>query len=435
MVPGILLAAFLLKLYYIFHFTTWQQSLNFDMAAYWNGAMQKALGQPFSLDQFAIFPPFFMYFLGTFIQWPMKLGFGAHILPMVIVFNVLLQCLSAYIVYLVLHKITGRQLMAWAGLIFYIFSYTSLYFNALVLPDNMAVSVLVMITGLVFLFELNGFVVFCVGFLLGVIVSAKPLFVGFLPVFIWRVLSSSKTKVLFKAFILMAALSIVPLWTVMENYHNSHGEIIGLSVNGGVNFFEGWGQCGKINSQGKAGSYWVYSPGAMDEPSWKPFNTVEPIYHQGYFYKLGIDAILKNPIVLVKKMLWFKKLFFGDLAPTLSQEPLWYCRVMPMIQYMLYGMLLGAGVLFVLPLNFKDYQVIRFLWLLLLSLVFTVYCLGMPERRYLYYIEFGIVILFFAAVDKIVELHKIYKKEILIYLLVIFSIFVCVPCAYKMLVR
>jgi len=401
------------------------------MSFYWNGAFEKLWTQAIAYKQYAIFPPFYMYFLAGFFGVLNVLGCIAYALPLVIFFNVLLYSLSSYIVYLIVRKLSFRPFIALVALAFYAFSYTGFYMNALVLPDNLASVLLVFITGVFVLAEMNLFLAALVGVLLGVALAAKPFFVLFSIVFLFKMITLSYHSphrwVLPVIFIV--GLMIVPLWTIGENYHMSNGRLSGLGFNGGVNFLEGWGEVGKIDSQSHDGNYWVRSSGSWDEPTWKTAVFKEPFYHQGYYYRQGLSAIKKNPSVLYKKIFWFGKLFFGSLNPTLFKSPDGYNTIMPWFERTLWGMFLSLGLLYLFFIRYVDKERVAFLYSLLGVFFISIYLLGMPERRYLYYIEFLIPILFFITVDWGISLYRIYKKEIWLYVFCVFSLLMCVPKA------
>jgi len=419
---AIIAGVFFLKIFYIFHSMAYLSSIQNDMASYWNGAYERAWGDRFSINQYGICPPFFIYLCAFLLIFMKTLGALQYALPLVIVLNVFLHSISSYFVYLIVNRLTGRKVMAFGALLFYVFSYTQLYVNALILPDNLATPLLVIVIWIVAFGEINLFSIFGAGLLLGIVIAAKPIFVMLSPVFVWHVFSRTIKKDRFlPAIVLSIGLVIIPLMTVFENYAMSRGKVISLSPTGGVNFFQGWSQVGEVFSQGPQGSWWLYSPGALDEIYWRPFTTQEPWYHQGYFYQLGIKAIVKHPGVFLRKIFWFKKLFWGVLNPALSTIPEGYYKIMPVVEWILYIMFLCPWILCFSTLRRRCNKSIYFLFSILSVFFLSIYLCGMPERRYLSYVEFLITILFFIAVDKIISLYRVYKSDIFIYLICLSS--------------
>ena len=417
---SIILVVFFLKIFYILHFTAYQSSIHNDMASYWNGAYERAWGDKFSFSQYGVCPPFYIYLCAYLLIFMKSLGLLQFALPLVIVLNVLLHSISSYFVYLIVHRLTGRKLMAFGALLFYVFSYTHLYVNALVLPDNLATPLLVIVIWIIAFGELNLFSIFGAGLLMGIAIAAKPLFVILSPVFAWHVFSRTIKKNRFVyAIVLSIGLVIIPLMTVIENNAMSKGKVVSLSPTGGVNFFQGWSQVGQVYSQG----WWLYSPGAVDEIYWKSFTAQEPWYHQGYFYRLGVKAIERNPSVFLQKILWFKKLFWGVLAPALSKNLEGYDKIMPVVEWVLFIMFLCPWILCFSALRHVCDKSIYFLFSILSVFFVSIYLCGMPERRYLSYVEFLIIILFFIALDKIISLYRVYKNQIFIYFFCLASFF------------
>jgi len=430
-VQAIILAVIFLKVYYIFHFTSYLFSVNFDMASYWHGAFERAWGDKFSFNQFGLCPAFPIYLFAYFLQLMNGLGILNDSLQLMIFLNVLLHGISSYIVYLIVYRLTVRKAIAFGALIVYLFSYTQLYMNALILPDNWGTPFLIIVIWIIGFCELNIFSIIGAGLLLGVAISAKPSFIILSTVFVWWVYSTNvKENKLLRAFLLSISILLVPVMTVLENYHISQGKVASLSATGGVNFFQGWAKVSNVSSE-SSGSGWLYSPGARDELYWKPFNTQEPWYNQGYFYKQGLEYIYQHPLVLLEKITWFKNLFFGFFAPTLSEQPEGYYQIMPVAQWILYIMFLSLWILCFLDFRWACDKTIYFLFSILGIFLLTIYLCGMPERRYLSYCEFLIVILFFVALDKIISLFKVYQKEIILYFCFVFSFFFLATLTYK----
>ncbi len=422
----------LIKLAYIFFFTSYRDSVQFDMSAYWYGAFDLIWGGATGVGQYAIFPPFYSNFLSQALRLIDPLDLISYSIPLAIVANVVLYGISAFMVYLIADRLILRKVLVFLALGVYAFSYTATYFNALILAENLAMPLLVIAVALLMLGEsLSLKRAGLSGFLLGVAIAAKPLFVFLGFAFLGYVLvRDQKNRYYLKTTVFVIALLAVPFFATAENYKISGGRLLGLGSNGGVNFFQGWAHPARVHSTTKDGYYWVQSPSSIDEPSWKPFSTDQPFYNQWYYYKLGLKAIRNDPAVLVNKLLWFGKLFFGVLVPTLVEPPAGYDQMMPLAQMMWYVMFVFLGVIFLFFLDHSDRGRVLFLYSLMASFLLSVYLMGMPERRYLYFIEFLIVVLFFLAVDKACGLFGIYKKELGIYLFSVLCFCAVVPFTY-----
>ncbi len=432
----VIAAVVLFKIFYIFHCVAYLSSVQNDMASYWHGAFDRAWGNKFSFTQYGVCPPFFIYLCAYLLHLMNSFSLLSCSIPVVVVLNVLLHGLSSYFVYVIVHRMTERKILAWGALLFYCFSYTQLYLNALVLPDNLATPLLVIVVWFIAFGELKLWAVLGAGLLLGIAIASKPIFVILSPVFVvYLFLRSTKKDSLLLACVLSIGLILIPLVTVIENYHISSGRVLSLGPSGGANFYQGWGQVGKVTTYGQFGTWWLYSPGALDETNWKPVDTSDPWFHQGYYYQRGMQAIIKDPSVLFKKIIWFKKLFWGILAPSLSKQPPNFYRIMPIVQWGLYIMFLCPWVLCFSALRKCCDRTIFFFFTVLSVFFLSIYLYGMPERRYLSYIEFLIIILFFIAIDKVISLYKAYKSEVLIYIICVFSFFICVPLTWEHLTR
>jgi len=274
------------------------------------------------------------------------------------------------------------------------------------------------------------------GFLLGIAVAAKPFLFVFSIFFIRHLFFKNDRKSrVWKAMIFILALITAPLVTTAENSHVSHGRLRSIAAVGGLNFFQGWAKVAEISSTGMKAGGLRYSPAAVDESLWKPFKTKEPWYHQGYFYRLGLESIKMHPSVLVEKIFWFRKFFWKALGPCLKSRPVGFSEIMPIVQSASYMIFLSLGMFgFFLrrPAFSRD---IFFLFQLLASFFVFIYVIGLPERRYYLNIEFLIIALFCVLTDRMFLFYKIYKKEICIYGLFIFSFFICLPAAWPHLSR
>jgi len=427
-VQGIIFGIFILKAFYLLHFTAYQSSVQYDMASYWYGAYERAWGDKFEFHQYGVAPPFYIYLCAYFLHAMSSLGMLSYALPLLIVLNVLLQSVSSYFVYLMADRLTGRKVFAFGALFFYTLSYLQLYLNALVFPENLATPLLIIVIWIIVFRPLSLSSMLIAGLLLGIAVASKPLFAVLSPAVIGCVwLRLDKKGKLPGIFVLSMALVAVPLATVMENYHISQGKVLSVSPTGGANFFQGWGQISKITSETSYGTWWLYSPGSLDEVYWRPIDTHEPWFHQGYYYRLGWEAIHNDPGVILKKIFWFKKLFWGILGPTLNKAPAGYYKIMPALGWLYYMMFLTPWILLLPAFRRVCDKAIYFLFSILSIVFLSIYLCGMPEKRYFSYVEFLVVILFFVALDKIIGLWRVYKKEILAYFFCLLYFFFFIP--------
>ena len=428
---GIVIAALILKCCYLFPIISFHNSLHRDMAEYWYDSIQLAWGNHIYLSQWGGFAPFYKYyFLVPFFKFLNSLGYLSYSVPLIILVNILLYSVSSYVFYLVVNRLIADKITALIALIFYAFSYLATYVNALILPDSLAISITVVSTGIVILTP-RRIAVFIAGLFLGVAIAAKPFLFVFSPIFMWYIYSKKMNKnSVWKVVIFTVALVVVPLMTMAENNRVSHGKLKGLAAIGGSNFFQGWGKVRALRSLSVEGEDSRISPGTLDEPAWKSVTVKEPWYHQGYFYRLGFEAISKNPCVLFEKIFWFKKLFWGILGPKLEKFPVGYNQIMPVVQNISYIMFLSLGIFWLFVRRFTDTKTVFFLILLLTSFFIAIYAFGLPERRYFLNIEFLVTALFFVIINRAIVLYRIYRKEIWMYAFFVFSFFFCVPMTW-----
>lgn len=425
LVWGVLLGALLFKVCYLF--SPFQDSLHDDMKSFWSGAYDRVWGNQTSIDQWGHFAPFYKYYiLSAILRFTNYLGLLSYALKITIFLNILLYSISSFVFYLIVKRFIISRWILLIALLLYSFSITAISINALVLPDTLVVSFLVFATGIVVLSNLGPLSVLFAGLFLGIVIAAKPYLFIFTPVFILYLFERERWRGLFKIILFTLALILIPLMTINENYYLSGGKVKGLGATGGVNFFMGWGKIRKISSHSPEGNYFIVSPGALGHPHWRVIVTPEPWHHQAHFYKLGCQEILKNPLVLLEKLTWFKELFWGSFGPNLSNPPGGYQKAMLAGQFIMYFMFLSLGIIYFF-IKYSDIRTFRFFLLLILSFFLSLYAFGLPERRFLVNIEFLILTIFFVILDKISFLFQVYKKEILIYAIFVFTVFVCLP--------
>lgn len=421
------IAAFLLKLIYVYVFTSYQESVVNDMAVYWGGAFRNNWGNFYSAEQYAIFPPFYIYLLGYFLRFLFFTGLFPLALPLAITMQIGLYCFSSVFIFLVLKKFTENNYLAFLAQLVYLGSWTALNVNSLILPDNLATPLLVVATGLILTNEMKPQLVAVIGFLLGIAIGAKPSLVFITVGFVWYLAKSAEKNRRALLTIFMLGICLVPLWVTVWNYHLSGGKLVGLGVNGGINFYQGWGRVGKINSQSTDGYFWAHSPGARDELNWKDVNLSEPFSNQRYYYRQGLRSIANRPWVIFEKLSWFKNLFFGTLGPSLIDLPSGYSTGITLFNILIY-------LMFVYSIYFSIFLVLRdpdpktkFLLSLIFIFLGTIYALGLPERRYLFYIEYLVIVLFFIGVDRVRRHWNTDADGIKVGALVVSSIFVAIP--------
>jgi len=421
---GIVIAALVLKYFYIFHCTSFRDSLWCDMWEYWHDSFQRAWGDRTAIEQWGNFPPFYKYFcLAPFFKVLKYFGCLSHALVLIVLANILLYGISSCVFYLIARRLIANRITVLIALLFYSFSYLALYVNALVMPDSLGISLTVVSTGMI-IFRTDRISVLMAGLFLGLAIALKPLLLFFGPVFMGYIfLKNDKRSRAWTVMIFTAALVIAPLMTVAENFSVSHGRLKSIGATGGLNFLQGWGKVKRVCNKGVC----IGSPGAFDEPGWRSLEIRTPSYEQGYFYRLGLNAIIQNPGVLVEKIFWFKKLFWGLLGPPLRSPPEWYDQIMPPVQDISYVMFISLGMLGFLAGGRSGGKDIYFLFSLLISFMVFIYIFGLPERRYFLNIEFLVIALFFVVMDRAMALYRIYRNEIRIYALVVFAFFICVP--------
>lgn len=405
----ILAVSFAVKYAYIFHHTSYETSINFDMAAYWGNAYAVLSGQNLTIWNFAIFPPFYSYFLAILLKLFTWLAVEAHALYLVIFLNISLSTLTAYYTYrlacLVIRR-TGLCLLAAA---LTAFSYPVTYVNAILLPENLAMPLLVLSVFLTVKYRKKIRPLFLAGLCLGVAAVAKPLTVFFcLPFAVYLLvndgISMSGVK---RVFLLALGVMIMPVLTMSFNYQMTHGQLVGLGSNGGVNLYQSYCRPGKVQSLYEGTSYWVRSPSTLSKPEQFEDVTVHvPFYRQSYFYAEALRCAAENPAVWLVKIKDMKSLLFGFFAPTLSSDPPHYFRLMDWTQKMQGAVILltAMGGLFVLSKKKDAY--FYFLLSLTGTYLFSVYLISMPERRYLIMIEFLIYLMFFKVWDVWADKHS-----------------------------
>ncbi len=408
---GIIIASFLIKVCYIFNLTHYSQSLYADMGTYWNSSFERLAGNTHSITQYAVFPTCYIFILAEFLRLIKLIGLISHALNIAIIVNILLYALSGYTFYQIASKLIKRKSIALTALIFYSISYTATYLNALILPENLAIPLLVIITSILLLKPLNLKNILLIGFSLGIIGCTKPVFLFISFAFILYVYFETIKKGFLKFFIFLLALAFVPIWVVSENYKISDTKLVGLGAYGGANFFAGWTQAGKVESSSEDGFWWMCGTPFLDGSNTKTFSTNIPFRNQTYYYNLGIQTILKDPTVLYRKLTWFKNLFFGIFIPAHSTQPWGYDDLMMITQIILLTMTIFIGFcIYFARKSHDERKILNFFILSIFFLILGLYIMGYPERRYFYSMEFIIILLSFVCFDWLLSAKNFFIK-------------------------
>ncbi len=388
-----LLTALLLKIFYIQNFSHYEISVYGDMGTFWNGAFDRLNGitEP---HQWQIFPPFYIFFLTGFLKVMRMIGLLNYSFKIAIFLNFVLQGISSYVVYLIALKLVNRKIFAFLALLFYSFSYPALYLNALIMPDNLAIPLLIISACYFLLGSLSWLGITIIALMLGIAICAKPLLLFVIPAF---VIYLCKKKEYRKLLIFLLILSVIPILTIGEINKMSGGKVTGLAANSGQCFLSGWTDCRVLVSSNTSNGYWwTRNNSDFDGDKTCMIYTTHPFYDSNYFYKLGLTMIKNDPTMLIKKIVHFKRFFFGAFSPTHKILPDWYGYFMGTANVLCFIMFLVAIL---------SWRVNPFLYQILVLFMIGNY-IGLSERRYSFFIEFITTILFFVMLDNIYHWFK-----------------------------
>ncbi len=264
--------------------------------------------------------------------------------------------------------------------------YPGLYFNALVLSENLFTPLF--LGSIYLIWRYNGKSLFnpvITGLLLGICTAIRPILSPFLPLFALWMLFKSREKLKLIAFrylpILLCGFILIVVLISIENSKIHKYKRYVIAENGGVNVAMTWCQPRKIRYRASNGDTWWFSPPAFwNKDRSTDIITDVPFHNQMHYYKMGFKCMLENPEKLFTNNQNIFNLFHSRFYPNLIYKN-WHYRAINFWKIM-------TAVLFIgflcYPMVIKKGEIY---WIfgsfLILSLLSMVYLMNPGEERYL----------------------------------------------------
>ena len=350
-------------------------------------------------------------------SYPVVLGFFYSLLDIVgwlelrhvatVAVNALLGALAASLVYqLAKLVVPGRPRLALALALIFALYYPALYFNALVLSENLFLPVVLAITYVCLSRRVDsrrGSVV--LGLLTGTAVVIRPIFAPFLPLLLfwiwlacrWRLLQAARWA--FTGFV-PAVLAVIWIVSWVNHGTDTH-ERYGFAHNGGVNFAMAWCQTRKARYRLATGeTRWFAPPVFRNRDPLSDIVTDIPFSQQGYYFRIGLACLRQNPERLFENLrhvanIWWSR-FYPDLIDSRPHRvalSFWMLATIPLaLAFLAYPFVFreqGWGWLFA--------------FFLLSSLVIAVYLTNPGEERYVVPYYFALILWGMPVIVRLVE--------------------------------
>ena len=317
----ILVISFLVKLGYVYFYTDYTHYLFSDMGEYWKRALYSFNHGDKIDSQWAIWPPFAHITLAWFFKLTSVLGLFDHKLELAIAMNVLLSTLSVLWVYLIAIKLYPSRAYALITSMTYAFFFPLIYLNAFILSEHLSLFMLLLSIVMILYAHTYWLNYFIAGVILSFAIGMRPSFgvIG-LPFFIYILLQKQyhiKARfgyALLFSFGYFTFLSFI----LINNYSNSNGKV-GLSANGGLNFYLSACQKQGIVTRYENHSWYIFPPTSSGKPELGVTYENEPFYHQAHYYKLGKACLLsKDTPSWIEKFSRYRYLFADSIFPALT---------------------------------------------------------------------------------------------------------------------
>lgn len=413
----ILLISFIARIVYVFYFTNYKDYLVTDMGGYWNRATDRYNGNIFSVSQWTAWPTFFHFYLAFVFKILNFLDLLNYKLEAVLLLNIILSVISTYFFYLISVSFFKSPILPLLVTSLYAFCYPLIYFNVLIMSENLSIPLFIISVYLVFQHGNDKFPLFLAGVLLGIAVCTRPAIALLMVPFILYIVFEKKVALasLLKAGIFTFGFFIIIFLVILENAHISRGELKSLAGAGGVNFFISHCKIHIVKSNYENTVTHISPVLSYFHPEWEEYITNKPIHDQKHFYELGFNCLKAQKYdFIVERLLSFKKVFFGSFFPAFPDAK--YFDIFRILSdYFIFFMFSVLGLLFFMRKSLTDgWNKILFLASMLFCIFFIMYFFCI-EQRLLFPGYFAIYLLFFTVISNV----KKYKREITGYLLVL----------------
>lgn len=379
---------------YVFWLTPYQQFLFSDMKNFWTQAMQRLDGREFADSQFVAWPPLYHIFLAELFRILRVLGLGELVrLETALLLNITVFAASVFALQRLAAHWLQRGDMVLLCTLLYGFGFPALYFNAFLLADNLGSPLLVMaVAAIVCVPGWRGILLSAMLFAAATIVrpALGPYGLAFVAFLLARqgwsrrfLLQAALFSALFFSLIALASLEVSRI---------SKGRVNGLSANGGLDFFIANTDYHRVDLSYDGWHFFVIVPAQSWRPENGVFYTNVPFYEQGHYFKLGWEALARDPIRMVRNLSEIRNLFFADMLPSRYDAP-GFKWLRPVWDWFKFIMFLSCGLYLWRWRSLGERRPVVVLLgsLILLTMVVSVLFTGEP--RYTYAIIFAFYLL------------------------------------------
>ncbi len=422
LVGAVLFFSFFCKLAYLFYFSGYKGCLVSDMSGYWSRANERYAGDISSVFQWNIEPPLFHLILfQLFKVFSVLHAFEWRLEAALVLFSVL-STVSTYFVCRISEKITQNFAVSFWVTLLYAFSFPILYYNSLLLSENIATPLAIAATFLVLTRYGEKFFMLLAGILLGIAVGVRPIF-GFvgLPFFLYIITSGRASfRIFARGICFCFGFFLVLFLVLVENNYISKGQVRGLAAVAGFNFFTEFCKPGHTLTSYYGGRSYADNAVLASDPRYGTFITDRPYHDQNYFRGLAFDCIRENPSVWLDNFKFIARTFtqFRIINPNCGNAKgvdFWF----PYFNVLTLVFSISIGLFFlVMP---KDRLFLKQI-VILLSPFFATLLTGyffVVDMRYLVPPSYGLYIAFFAMIPFMV---KKWKKSVIYYAVLLAAI-------------
>ncbi|HEX5056023.1 MAG TPA: hypothetical protein VFX02_05950 [Gammaproteobacteria bacterium] len=405
-------------LIYVYCWAPYQEFLFTDMKKYWTSTLARLEGggREFLEPQFVAWPPLYHIILAELFRVFRWIGLEGLIrLETALTINMVAFAASVYALQRLAVQWFDRPEFVLATMLLYAFGFPAWYFNAFLLSGNLGMPLMIISFALI-VHKCSWWSAVVGALLFGIAVLIRPSFgpYGLAFIIYYLALYRISWKFVRRASVFSAVFFLVAALGSAEVARISQGKVVGLSGNGGLDFFIAMSHYHRVDVSYAGWHFFVIVPAV----SWKPengsFYTDVPFYNQDYYFKLGWDYIKHDPSLLIDNFSHVRDLFFADMLPTRNDAPgfkFWR----PVWDWFKFMMFLTIGLYFWAG-RYLGTRLPAFTMLssvvgltLLVSFVFT------GEPRYTYSIIFAFYLLFFKLIEIMSHNRRRWIRPLAIY--------------------
>ena len=396
----LVILAFLARVIFIFFGTDYADYLTSDMGGYWQRALERFSGNECSVNQYAIWPPFFHIVLSWLFRVLDVFGWMKYALEVSLLLGAIIGALSAWFIGVITLRATNSCQMALGTAAFYGLSYPLVYFSAFMLSENLAIPLAILSLFFAIKCNFRGSLIsglalsFAAGVALGFAAGARPPYgIWAMPIFLFMWYSECQVTRKKTSFCRATAFALAFLLCIsaisLENRRISSGRVTGLSANGALGLYVGIAKPYLIESFNEGFHYIIIPPQSTPYPERYRLKTFHPMYDQAYFLGLTANYIKRHPAFLLEFPSQLANLFVSPLFPGVGS--FWgFAYFFPLWRY-LFIMLTLLAVTY--PLLRIEKSPIGWLYYSIVLLMLGLHSIFSSEHRYAYGFYFVVVLL------------------------------------------